>query len=422
MILPPDSDRAVGMEVYASDAPACGARLRTSPEDFRVEEALQELPISKDPLPGYVPLYRVEKRSIDTLHVERALASALKSRVAHAGMKDKRASAVQFMTPTSSRSERPPRVEDRNFTAVLVGYLPRPISRSMAVGNKFRIVLRNCCPEIGVRIALILQMAASLRLPNFFGLQRFGARDPLTHLVGRSLVRGEYEEALGLMLYQPRSLDDEMTREARRLMSEGRYDEGFRMLPQHQDIERMVAHHMARKPHDVIGGLRAAPITVRRLYTRAFQSYLLNRTLSLALRKGIDISTAESGDNWGQVSPEGLNLTKVHGVKEPMTEGAVPLVQLAGYACRDYGSRFDACLLEVMADEGVAPRDFFVRDMQEVSVEGGFRRPHLSVLGARSDVSGENAELDFTLPRGGYATVLLREIIKPSDPVASGFA
>jgi len=30
--------------------------------------------------------------------------------------------------------------------------------------------------------------------------------------------------------------------------------------------------------------------------------------------------------------------------------------------------------------------------------------------------------LEFALPRGGYATVLLREIIKPADPFASGFA
>ncbi len=53
--------------------------------------------------------------------------------------------------------------------------------------------------------------------------------------------------------------------------------------------------------------------------------------------------------------------------------------------------------------------------MQEVSVEGGFRRPYLVVSQANNTFSGSEATLEFTLPRGGYATVLLREIIKPGD-------
>ncbi len=422
MIQPPDTEKAVGMEAYATDTPPCQDTLRAELEDFRVEEVTRGFEMSSEPRPGYFPLYRVEKRSVDTLHAERELASALKSRIAHAGLKDKRAAAVQFMTPTSSRSERPAKVEGRGFNATLVGYLPRPISRSMVAGNVFRIVLRNCCLDVGERIELALGMAASLRIPNFFGLQRFGSRGSLTHVVGRSIVRRDFRGAVSSILFEPRSTDDEVTREARRLMSEGRYSEGYELLPPYQDVERMVARHLSRKPEDLLGAIRSVPIAVRRLYVQAYQSFLLNKTLSLALQRGIDISKPVPGDNWGELSSEGLNVAKVHGVKEPMTPRAVPLAQLVGYAYRNYGSRFDLCAEEVMAAEGVAPRDFFVKEMQEVSVEGGFRRPHLAVQGARSQVSGDSAELEFTLPRGGYATVLLREIIKPSDPTASGFA
>jgi tRNA pseudouridine13 synthase len=313
-------------------------------------------------------------------------------------------------------------VEDRNFRATLVGYLPRPISRSMVAGNRFRIILRDCCTEIGERVATVLEIAASLKLPNFYGLQRFGTKDPITHVVGRAIVRRRFDDAVRTLLSNPRSLDNGMTREARRLMSEGKYREGYKLMPGTQDIERMVAHHLARRPDDMVGSMRAAPITVRRLYVQAFQSYLFNRTLSSALRKGIDISHFEEGDNWGELSSDGLNIAKVHGVKEPITKSGMPLIQLAGYAYRNYGSRFDACLEEMMAEEHVKPRDFFVQEMQEVSVEGGFRRPHLAVSGASSDASGGTAKLEFTLPRGGYATVLLREILKPSDPFGSGFA
>jgi len=422
LTLPPDSDRAVGMEVYSTDSAPCRARLRTRPGDFAVEEAFGSNAMSSQPAPGSVPVYRVEKSSADTLHVAQSMAAALKSRVAYAGMKDKRAASTQFMTPTSTRSERPPLIEGDNFRATLVGYLPRPISRSMIAGNRFRITLRECCPEIGDCFATALDAARALRLPNFYGLQRFGTRDQVTHLVGKAVVQGRLDDAIRILLFEPRSADDEQTLGARELLSSGRYDEGSRRLPGRQDVEKKVARQLAREPKDSVAALRAVPIAVRRLYVQAFQSYLFNRTLSAVMRKGEDISSAQAGDNWGELSRDGLNLWRVHGVREPMVDGAVPLVQLAGYAYRNYGSRFDECLERVMAEESIEPRSFFVEGMQEVSVEGGFRRPHLAVSEPRSEVSGDVATLEFALPRGGYATVLLREIVKPPDPFASGFS
>jgi tRNA pseudouridine13 synthase len=409
------------METYATDSPSCSAKLRRRPEDFIVEEALGRVEVSSEPLPGQVPLYRVEKRGADTLHVEAVMAEALKSRIAHAGLKDKRAATVQHMSPTSSRAERPPVVERSDFRATLVGYLPRPISRSMVIGNRFRIVMRECCREVESHVAEVLEAASSLKVPNFYGLQRFGARSPTTHLVGKALVRGRFEEAVNLMLCEPRSTDDESTREARRMMLGGRYGEAARLLPPGQDTERLVANHLARNPRDAVGAIRRISITLRRLYVQAFQSYLFNRTVSIAMKGGVDIWRLAAGDNWGTLAGDGLNVAKVHGVKDPAAEGGVPLVQVAGYAYRNYGSRFDACLEEAMRDQEVQPREFFVREMQEVSSEGGFRRPHLAVIGARSARHEDDVELDFTLPRGGYATVLLREIIKPADPFLCGF-
>jgi tRNA pseudouridine13 synthase len=422
MIVPPELDRAVGMEVYASGSEPCEATLRSTNDDFRVEEALGGLKVADVPLPGHLPLYRVEKSSIDTFHLARAMAETLKSRVSYAGIKDKRASAVQFVTPTSTRSMRPERIEGENFSAALVGYVPRPLSRQMVSGNRFRIVLRNCCPRISACIDEAYTLASSSRLPNFYGLQRFGAREAITHRVGRAIVKKKFGDAVAMLLFEPRSMDDETTVEARRLMSGGRYLEGCKMLTPKQDVERMAAHHLARKPDDTVGALRAIPIALRRFYTQAYQSYLFNRTLSLAMKEELDISKAEKGDNWGETSQDGLNLRKVHGVKEPMEAGAVPVVQFAGYAYRNYGSRFDRCLEEVMKDEGVGPRDFYIEEMQEVSVEGGFRRPHLAVSGATREVSTGDAVMTFTLPRGGYATVLLREVIKPTEPARAGFA
>ena len=418
----PEAERAIGIETYASTGAPCGAFAKSSEEDFRVEELIPKLEITSEDRPDYYPLYRVEKRSIDTLHMEKSLSEALKSRLSYGGMKDKRAVAVQYVTPTSTKSLRPTQVVRERFTAQLVGFTPRPLSRGMIKGNRFTVVLRGCCAEMPTRLEEVFALASVRRLPNFFGFQRFGAKEVGTHLLGRALVRQEFEEAVSLMLLRPRTTDDEETRTARSAMADGKYAEGANVLPAHQDVERMVARHLSSKPEDWIGALRAVPMKLRRLYVQAYQSFLFNRTLSLALTKELDISRYESGDNWSEASEDGLATSPVHGVREHAPPSAVPMVQLVGYAYRNYGSRFDSCLEEVMMQERVSAKEFYVKQMQEVSAEGGFRRPHLAVGDVSYSCAGDRADLSFTLARGQYATILLREVMKSTDSVVAGLA
>jgi tRNA pseudouridine13 synthase len=420
--LPPDLERGVGMDVYASEGEACAARARSVDEDFLVEELIWEPELTSEEGPGHLPVYRVEKRSIDTLHLARELSVALKSRVAYGGLKDKRALAVQYLTPTSRNAERPKKIVGEKFSAELIGYLPGPIGPHSVVGNRFRITLRDCCGAIGSSVEEVFDLAARRRVPNFYGLQRFGAGEPGTHNIGREIVKRRFEEAVRMMLTRPRRTDDEGTRAAREAMAGGRYAEGLRLLPRQQDVEAAVARRLAKAPQDNLGALRGAPLKLRRLYVQAYQSYIFNRAVSTAIARGLDISKFEPGDNWCEPSVDGLRLGPVRGVKDPAPPGAAPMVQLPGYAFRDYGSRFDEMVVRVMADEEVSPKDFFVNEMQEASSEGGFRLPYLAMNDPSCSVAGDTAALAFTLAKGQYATVLLREVVKPRDPRASGLA
>jgi len=417
----PDAERMVGIEWYATEGEPCSGRAKAYPEDFVVLEQADIEGLVPEERAGYYPLYRVEKRSIDTLHMAEELSAALKSRVSYGGMKDKRARSVQYVTPTSLRSERPATVSRERFTADLVGYVPKPVTRAAVAGNRFEITLRGCCPAVAERIEEAVRLAGRRGLPNFYGLQRFGSSGAGTHRIGKALVKADFEGAVRLMLFAG-SPDDGRWRPAREAMAAGRFEEGASLLPPGKDAERRVARELGRHPGEWVKGLRAVPVKVRRLYVQAYQSFIFNRTLSSAVEKGEDLGAAHPGDNWAELSADGLATSLVRGVRDPLAPGAVPMVQIAGYAFRDYGSRFDACLGEVLAAEGVAPREFFVQEMQEVSSEGGFRRAHLAIGEPSWEVEGDTARLRFTLGRGQYATVLLREVIKPEDPEAAGLA
>ena len=418
---PPEVEVLVGMGVYGTESPPCRARMRASDDDFRVTEVVNLEDLKGEESPGAFPLYRLEKRGSDTFHVARRISKELESGVSFGGLKDKRAAAIQYLTPTSTRSRRPRLIEDPSFKAELIGYITRPFSRSRVAGNSFEITLRETCGEVEARIEEAYSLCRQRRLPNFFGLQRFGTRDPVTHLVGHALLRGDFEEGIRYLLSEPRMGEEESVREARGMAANGMYAEALRGFTESQDLEKMAARRLVEKPGDFLGAFRALPLGIRRLFVHAYQSYLFNRSLTKALLDSLDISVAVPGDNWSQLAADGLTAGGVHGAREVPLEGALPLIQLVGYSYRDYGSRFDRAVTEVLGEEGITPREFYVKDAQEISAEGGFRRAPMTARDLSYELSGGNATLSFTLARGEYATTLLREILKPSDPFAAGF-
>ncbi|GBC73314.1 tRNA pseudouridine synthase D [archaeon HR04] len=76
-----------------------------------------------------------------------------------------------------------------------------------------------------------------------------------------------------------------------------------------------------------------------------------------------------------------------------------------------------------MEEEGISSKDFYIKEMQEVSVEGGFRPSPLLLLYNTFEMVSSNGgiRVRFALPKGSYATVLLREVIKPAQPTLVGF-
>ena len=73
---------------------------------------------------------------------------------------------------------------------------------------------------------------------------------------------------------------------------------------------------------------------------------------------------------------------------------------------------------QILEQEEVSAKDFFVPHMQEAGIEGGFRS---AILGC-SECTAKDGLVEFTLSRGSYATIVLREIIKPENPIIAGFS
>ena len=156
--------------------PATGV-LRAEPEDFEVEEDLGFAPAGS----GEHLLLKVRKRNANTAWVARELArvaGCAAPQVGYAGLKDRRALAVQwFSVPRPRGAVDWPRVQREDFEVLEAHPHTRKLPRGALAGNHFAVRVRARAAD-GARLAALLaprlEQIARAGVPNYFGPQRFG--------------------------------------------------------------------------------------------------------------------------------------------------------------------------------------------------------------------------------------------------------
>ena len=160
--------------MQAFGAPVLAARIRSAPEDFRVEE-LDGFEASGD---GEHLLLTIEKRGMNTAFLAGELArwaGVPEVAVGYAGLKDRHAVTVQrFSVQLPGREPPPLETLERDGLRVLTqARHRRKLPRGALAGNRFVLVLRGVQGERAA-IEARLQAIAARGVPNAFGGQRFG--------------------------------------------------------------------------------------------------------------------------------------------------------------------------------------------------------------------------------------------------------
>ena len=160
----------------AYGAPRASAVLRATPADFVVEEDLGFAPAGS----GQHLLLRVRKRNANTQWVARELARLAGCRpgdVGYAGLKDRRAIAIQwFSVPQPRAPVGWSAVRGPEFEVLEAHQHTRKLPRGALAGNRFLVRLLTDGDGARLAAALAAPMAEIARrgVPNYFGPQRFG--------------------------------------------------------------------------------------------------------------------------------------------------------------------------------------------------------------------------------------------------------
>jgi tRNA pseudouridine13 synthase len=158
----------------ARGAPLARGALRTEPEDFVVEE---DLGFTASGVGQHV-LLKVRKRNANTQWVSRELAKLCGCHprdIGYAGLKDRRAIAVQYFTvPKSSLSlEAWREVRHPEFDVLEANAHSRKLPRGALAGNRFIIRVRGIAVDDADLNARTTEVSRR-GVPNYFGPQRFG--------------------------------------------------------------------------------------------------------------------------------------------------------------------------------------------------------------------------------------------------------
>lgn len=396
--------------------------IKQTPEGFCVEEILtleaQARIVEK---PGLVAVYRLIKMRLTTPDAVAAVARALGvpvGVVSYAGLKDKHAHTSQHVgVAFPAGQDAPVAVEGPNWQITRLGWSDEPLMSSAIAVNRFGItvtgLLRKEVEQMDRSAELLAAPGAAkaLRLVNYFGDQRFGSARHRRGFLAAHLVRGEFEQALKLAIATPARKDRREDKDFKRTVAGGwgKWGSLLKQLP--RCPERAAVETLAAGG-DFRDAFAALPYLNQWLAVEAYQSHLWNLTARRLIEQFCPQAECITAPD-----PFGAMLfPPAAATPAALVDLELPLLGRNSELREPWKAAAEA----VLAEKGVTTsglripglrRPYFGEAPRRLFIDaGGFSMTAAKVEEASARPERFSRVLTFDLPRGSYATVLLRAL------------
>jgi tRNA pseudouridine13 synthase len=390
-----------------SDIPGIGGTIKESPEDFQVEEIPSYLPCGS----GEHCYLTIEKSGITTLEAIRRIAQTLKVQerdIGYAGMKDavgvtRQTISIQWITPSRALALEVDGVRvvlaERHSNKLKVGHLK---------GNRFCVVIRGVSADAAQLVPAILDILLQRGIPNYFGYQRYGAQGN-SHLIGAAMLRRDWRGCVDRLIGDPDAVRDEGWSAAICAYQQGSLNEALQLFPRHCRSERDVLQRLVARPGEYEKAFSAIHPRMKKLYLSAAQSSLFDQAVACRIDHIDELMTGD------------MACKHVNGACFLVEDAATEQGRAAAFEISASGPMFGC---KMKRPEGAvwelerkileqADVDLPLFDMPGGLRMEGERRPLRVPAGDLSwSASEDTVTVEFTLPKGSYATSLIREITK----------
>ena len=448
-------ENRVGIINFSTDTPGLQGLIKERASDFIVREILtdgtqlvttrnrnlQVPPPSQD---VKYTLFNLVKFNKDTILAIREIARIIgrdPEDFSYAGIKDNRAITVQRVACKGNIGNQLKQLQIKNIEINEILYGNRPIQIGELWGNNFSLVIRKISRTLAETREIVNQCIQQLYVrgfPNYYGIQRFGMHRPNSHEIGRLILLGRFEDAVKLMLFEQFESESQVARDFRARLEETQdFSWALEHFPDSLAYEKILIHHLVHHPRDYEGAFKQLPVSLQSLILSSFQSYLFNCHLNFRFAREKYLNRLLEGDRvtildeyYGLPTRTLLDCTKANiEVLQRAVDlhHAAPVLPLIGYNTHLELWLENDQMATFLSKLGITLEDFRVQQLPHLKNYRGSFRPILikpkdfEVIRIEADEYHPNAqcvEIQFSLPRGTYATCLVRELNKiPEEPL-----
>jgi len=409
-------------ETYITKDKGIGGKIRTEYEDFYVEEIPEHLPSGTGPNTWIL----IEKIGRNTLDVVLDIAKEFKisrKRMGFAGMKDKSALTRQWLCVSNIEASELEGLEDKlyNVKVLKIKQNEKKLRIGQLIGNKFRIIIRDTeNPENDVKTANnILNKLERIGVPNYYGWQRFGKNRPNTHKVGEYIVQNNIKGAVDSYIGHPYPEEKNHIKSARQYYDDGELEEAYESMPAGMRYEKMMLRELMKQKHkkgelnetSYKIALESLPKPLKRMFVHAYQSYLFNKVVSERSKLGIDKYVSEDIiiDNKEHLVHE----FDINNINERIKSFEVhPTAPLYGTKVPLAGGVVGEIEQNILNKEKIKLEDFTCPKTPKLGSHGLRRAIRFKIWDVSAVKTLEGIKTEFSIPKGCYATAVLREIMK----------
>lgn len=384
-------------------------KVKVKPEDFYVRE-IASIPIEEKGEFGVFKLKKIGWNTIDLLRRISKTYSIPISKISYGGKKDRHALTEQFIT-----IKNPPKglnIKEKNYSLKLIGFSREPMSPFYIEGNFFSITIRSISKEAEPYLNDPLESIRNFGFINYFDDQRFGSYDTKLGFIGEKVVKEHFNGALKIYFTHIHPEDKKEAKERKRKILEnwGSWNECLRLAK--TELEKFAFSHLTEKPKDFLTVVRKIPKEELSMFFSAFQSFLWNETVrrlifeilplnSLVHHKGI----VGNYVFFDRIDP--MNWQYLRNLTIPTVSSKIKMND----------KRVERILNDLLNERGLKPSMFNLRKVRQAffsSVERDVLTVPQSFEYRVDDdeiYSGKRKlTLQFILPRGSYATMLIKRI------------
>lgn len=382
-------------------------KLKQIPTDFIVEE-LSNFPLNGGPY----AVYHLTKQSLGTPEAVDQIRERWRlplHAISYGGLKDRHAVTRQWLTIRNGPKQ------SLHLDGVRLEYLgqaSRPFTSENISTNRFRITLRDMGPADVEKAMAGIEEVRQFGLPNYFDKQRFGSVGWSGDFVARAWCLGDYERALWLALADPHDSDRSRDKEEKKFLREHWGDWMACKQVVRNRFRRAVVAQLADQPGEYRRAMAALRRDQRGLYLAAFQSYLWNVMASQWIARHVPLQDRFEVLIGRWMFTFFRRLSQDTAAQFRMTQIPLPSARcgIKSGPIRDLMEQAAAELgLEVRQLRIKYPRDsFFSKGERPLT----FVPNNLTVVKDFDEMNPgrEKLILAFDLPRGSYATILVKRI------------